>query len=143
MRSHLLAILLLAAMTIPLTAGHPCRSGNCDAPTTGYSNCGRATETYHNRQARLRAARGPWHGNYYHTMWGQPVALMVPPTAEYQVDYSWGVASTRIRTIDHQFSRAYPGPYGGPNGGPYGFRGTPPWPSDTRQFGVYYVRSPW
>lgn len=82
---------------------------------------------------------GPWHGSYYHTMWGQPVALVVPPTAEYQTNLRWGVPSSRIERIDHQFSRNYPGPYAGG----YGFLPTPVWPSDTNQFGVYYIRGPW
>jgi hypothetical protein len=81
----------------------------------------------------------PWHGNYYHVMWGQPVALVVPPTAARQSHYSWGVANTRVTPIWHQFQRPYPGAYVGP----YGFYGTPQWPSSTDQFGVYYVRGPW
>lgn len=99
--------------------------------------------------ARLRtttdqAAQGyaesiPWHGAHYHTMWGQPVALVVPPTVEYQTNYSWGVPATRVEPIYHQFNRNYPGAYYGGNG----FYPTPAWPSDTNQFGVYYVRGPW
>lgn len=127
-------------MTDGLGASQPCADGHCGPAATFPNNCHRRMETYYDRQARLRSAGQPWHGNYYHVMWGQPVALMVPPTAEYQVDYSWGVGGTRIRPIDHQFRRNYPGSY---SGGQYGFRATPQWPSDTRQFGVYYVRSPW
>jgi hypothetical protein len=50
------------------------------------------------------------------------------------------VANTRITPIYHQFTRQFPG-YGYDGGVP--FYGTPAWPSDTRQFGVYYVRGPW
>jgi hypothetical protein len=80
-----------------------------------------------------------WNRNYAHTEYGAPVALVVPPTAQLQTNYGWGVASSRISRIDHQFQRNYPGP--GPFGGP--FRSTPLWPSDTIQFGVYPVRGPW
>jgi hypothetical protein len=80
-----------------------------------------------------------WNRNYAHTEYGQPVALVVPPTANLQTNYGWGVASSRISRIEHQFQRNYPG--SGMFGGP--FRPTPVWPSDTSQFGVYYVRGPW
>ena len=86
-----------------------------------------------------RAAQTNWHGGYVHTAYGQPVALVVPPTARLQTNWSWGVGSSRISRIDHQFGRNWPGPYGGGTG----FGHTPAWPSDTNQFGVYYVRAPW
>lgn len=82
----------------------------------------------------------PWHGAYYHTAWGMPVALVVPPTAENQSHWGWGVGNTRVTRIRPQFSRDWPGVV------PYDrsiFRPTPNWPSDTDQFGVYYVRGPW
>jgi hypothetical protein len=82
-----------------------------------------------------------WHAGYYHTSWGRPLALVVPPTATYQTDYSWGVSGTRITPINPQFTGPYAGyPYEGGNGG---FLPTPHWPSDTNQFGVYYIRGPW
>ena len=80
-----------------------------------------------------------WSGNYYHTMWGQPVALIVPPTAELQTHWNWGVAQTSVTPIWPQYSREFPGPYAGGRG----FLPTPRWPSSTDQFGVYYVRGPW
>ncbi|MCI0333407.1 MAG: hypothetical protein L0228_09310 [Planctomycetes bacterium] len=80
-----------------------------------------------------------WNRNYANTEYGQPVALVVPPTANMQTNWGWGVASSRISRIDHQFQRNYPGD--GQFGGP--FRTTPLWPSDTTQFGVYHVRGPW
>jgi len=86
-----------------------------------------------------RAGWYNWNRNYAYTDYGQPVALVVPPTANLQTNYGWGVASSRISRIDHQFQRNFPG-YGA-FGGP--FRPTPIWPSDTSQFGVYYVRGPW
>jgi hypothetical protein len=81
-----------------------------------------------------------WNGGYYHTAWGVPVALVVPPTAELQTHWGWGVGNTRVTPICPQFKRNYPGDF--VNGGA-GFYPTPNWPSDTDQFGVYYVRGPW
>ena len=93
-----------------------------------------------NHSARRRAQRYPWHGQYYHAAWGMPVALVVPPTAEVRTNWNWGVGGTRIHTIHHQFDFPYTGP-GVYEAGAY--RHTPPWPSGTRQFGVYYIRGPW
>ena len=80
-----------------------------------------------------------WNRNYAYTDYGAPTALVVPPTAQLQTNYGWGVASSRISRIDHQFQRNFPGygQFGGP------FRPTPLWPSDTTQFGIYPVRAPW
>jgi hypothetical protein len=86
-----------------------------------------------------RAQWTNWNRNYVNTEYGQTVALVVPPTANMQTNWGWGVASSRVSRIDHQFQRNYPGD--GSFGGP--FRTTPLWPSDTTQFGVYYVRAPW
>jgi hypothetical protein len=84
----------------------------------------------------------PWHNAYYHVMYGVPVALVVPPNAEYQSQYGWGVGGSRVTPIYHQFTRPYPGP--GPfRDGPPVFLPPPHWPSDTTQFGVYYIRGPW
>ena len=95
-----------------------------------------------NQQA-WAARRGqalPWHNAYYHAAYGEPIALVVPPTAEYQSQYGWGVGGTRVTPIYHQFGRAYPGG----SAGAYGYYyPTPAWPSDTNQFGVYYIRGPW
>jgi hypothetical protein len=92
-----------------------------------------------NRRAASRAAGSAWDGGYYHVMWGQPVALVVPPTAGYQTHWNWGVAQTSVTPIWHQFGRGYPGSYVPGRG----FLATPRWPSSTDQFGVYYVRGPW
>jgi len=86
-----------------------------------------------------RASGTAWHGAYYHVAWGSPVALVVPPKAEYQTHWGWGVGNTRVTPIWPQFQPIYPGPVVGGQG----FLPTPPWPSDTDQFGVYYVRGPW
>ncbi len=81
-----------------------------------------------------------WHGYYYDPAWGMPVALLVPPTCHQQTDLSWGTSSARRSYVYAQFRQGWPGP------GIYdrsAFRPTPAWPSDTTQFGVYYVRGPW
>ena len=85
-----------------------------------------------------RASMYNWHANYVYTDYGRPTALVVPPTAQLQTNWSWGAPSMRISRIDHQFTRNYAGPGGAGN-----LRYTPHWPQDTAQFGVYYVRGPW
>ncbi len=87
--------------------------------------------------ADQRAAWYSWHGGYRHTSWGAPVALVVPPTAEFHTEYGWGVTNTRVVPIYHQFKRPFYNGAGGP------FATTPRWPRDTTQFGAYYVRGPW
>ena len=113
------------------------------APTARATNCGQicdcgCCDCGYMLPAK-RACWYNWNRNYAHTAYGQPVALVVPPTANLQTNYGWGVASSRLSRIEHQFQRNYPGygTFGGP------FRPTPVWPSDTTQFGVYYVRGPW
>jgi len=89
---------------------------------------------------RREAVIYPWHGSHYHTAWGAPVAVVVPPTVESHTDWRWGIGGTRVTPIRHQFGRSWPGP------GLYDrsrFRHTPRWPNDTRQFGAYYIRGPW
>jgi hypothetical protein len=107
-----------------------CSAWDCWTPTC--CDCGYMKPVY-------RAQCYNWNRNYAYTDFGAPTALVVPPTAQLQTNYGWGVASSRISRIDHQFQRNYPGV--GQFGGPY--RSTPIWPSDTTQFGVYYVRAPW
>jgi len=90
--------------------------------------------------AHQRAQRYSWHGGYAHTGTCGPLALVVPPTAEKQTHWSWGVGGTRITTIRHQYEFGYPGQVSYERGL---FRPTPTWPSSTDQFGVYYIRGPW
>ena len=82
----------------------------------------------------------PWHAGYYDPAWGMPTPLVVPPKAEMETNWGWGVGNTRITPLFHQFQRTYPGPlfYD-----PRTLRPVPVWPSDTTQFGVYSVRGPW
>ncbi len=84
---------------------------------------------------------GGWHAGYQHPMYGRPLALVVPPVSHYQTIYSWGIGTTQMTPIYPQ----YGGPgYGTPFGDASGQYLMPPyWPSDTRQFGVYYIRGPW
>jgi hypothetical protein len=96
-------------------------------------------ETHHGHNARWRATLRPWHGRYYNVQYGAPLALVVPPTAELQTDYAWGSVASRMTRIDHQFQRPWPNGFWTP----YGFLPGAAWPSDTKQFGTYYVRGPW
>ncbi len=107
-----------------------CSAADCWTPT--FVDLGYMKPVY-------RAQYYNWNRNYAYTDFGAPTALVVPPTAQLQTNYGWGVASSRISRIDHQFQRNYPGygQFGGP------FRSTPLWPSDTTQFGIYPVRAPW
>lgn len=85
------------------------------------------------------AAQRPWHAGYMNWKWGEPTALVVPPTASYQTSYAWGVGQVRSTPIHAQFNRRGAGMIGG--GG--AFQPTPYHPSSTNQFGIYPVRAPW
>lgn len=87
--------------------------------------------------AQQAAAGQPWHGQYYYLPYGQPTALVVPPTSVTQQNYSWGVSQNTRTPIYHQFGAAAIPSSGG------AFYATPRWPSNTNQFGVYPVRAPW
>ncbi len=94
--------------------------------------------TIGDRWARGNAMGRPWHGQYYYLPYGQPTALVVPPTSTMQQNYSWGVSQNTSTPIYHQFGRS------APLSPAYGrFYATPRWPSHTDQFGVYPVRAPW
>lgn len=82
----------------------------------------------------------PWHGAYYNQRWGQPVALVVPPTANMRQTLTWGVSQSTNHPIYHQYGRSANWPGARPAGN---FLPTPAWPSHTDQFGIYYVRAPW
>lgn len=89
--------------------------------------------------AHKYAMRFPWHGPYYHPVYRQPIALVVPPKAGNTSEYGWGVGSYRITPIYHQFGRHFPG-YPGYGGA---YLRPPQWPADTTHFGVHYIRGPW
>lgn len=148
-RLQFLVLLAIAMMASSSTASAQSAPPNCDRcqPCAAcgpqqkhyccccYSNC--CDGPY--MRPITRSQWYNWNRNYAYTDYGQPAVLVVPPTANLQTNYGWGVASSRISRIDHQFQRNFPGygTFGGP------FRPTPIWPSDTSQFGVYYVRGPW
>lgn len=92
------------------------------------------------RPRRYAAPVVNWHGWYYDSAYGMPVAAIVPPTADLQTKWGWGVGNTQVVPIWPQFSRNYSPalPYD-----PRLYGSTPPWPSHTDQFGDYYVRGPW
>lgn len=96
----------------------------------------------HAQRFRLRRAQEamdsqPWHGQHYYLPTGQPTALIVPPNVSMQQTYSWGVSQNTMSPIYHHYGPVVSQSSGG------AFYATPPWPSSTRQFGVYYVRGPW
>jgi hypothetical protein len=132
MKSILTLTLALAAILAAASAhaGHP----YCNECPSQHGM------THADKWAAHAASRVPWHGQYYHTEYNAPLALVVPPTANNYTSWGWGVPSYRIMPLHHQFHRRYPGA-GVAAGSP--MYPTPPWPSDTEQFGVYYVRGPW
>jgi len=91
-------------------------------------------------RASPKYAAPTWHGDYYEAGWGMPLALVVPPNAERQVHYGWGVGATRTTPIEYQYQPGFPIP------GYYHraqFLPVPQWPSSTDQLGVYPIRGPW
>jgi len=103
-----------------------------------YSNGGlksALTHNWNNSQQNVYS----WHGGYQNWRWGTPTALVVPPTADYQSTYAWGVGQTRSTPIHHQFGRGGAANTGGGNGAG-GFSNTPYWPHSTDNFGIYPVR---
>ena len=101
---------------------------------------------YTHQWNQYHAQQRPWHGGYYHRDWGKPLAMVVPPTANYQTHWGWGVGMTTTTPIYHQFSRPFPSAYGyeQTEGMPeYRFRRAPNWPSHTDQYGAHYIRGPW
>lgn len=92
------------------------------------------------RHAANHSQSQSWHEPYYHTSWGRPLALVVPPTARTQTHWGWGVTQSSVTPIYQQFKRPFPGEESGEYAD---LSSTPNWPSHTNQFGVYYIRGPW
>jgi hypothetical protein len=132
---------MLRRLSLPIfAAAIACGGFNVTAPTASAWDCWTPTCCDCGYMKPIRRAQYyNWNRNYAYTDYGQCTSLVVPPTAQLQTNWGWGVASSRISRIDHQFQRNYPGnaTFGSP------FRPTPVWPSDTNEFGVYYVRGPW
>jgi hypothetical protein len=129
--------------------GHGCRLCNhCGPGMMGHCCHGHCLDghwIHHDtieKRYFLRSQGKSWHSAWYDPSEGRPIALVVPPTAEFMTQYSWGVPSSRVMPLYHQFRRPYPGP-GATAGGGGGFLPTPNQPSDTVQFGVNAVRGPW
>jgi hypothetical protein len=129
--------------------GRCCHHGLCGHPvggpcSYGYGGglCSEKHDVYEKRYF-LRSQGKSWHSAWYDPWEGRPIALVVPPTAEFQTQYGWGVPSSRVAPIYHQFRRPYPGPGAVGGSSSSGFLPTPNIPSDTVQFGVNAVRGPW
>ncbi len=89
----------------------------------------------------LRRGRGAaWNTSYYDPAWGMPEAVVVPPTARWQSNYAWGVGGSRLNRVGARYQAEVPGPESAYDQRDY--LPAPPQPSDTRQFGVNYVRGP-
>ena len=134
--------------------GH-CAAGQCGPAgcgTCGHGHCGHGLcaalcgpGSKHDAAEKryfLRSQGKSWHSAWYDPAEGRPIALVVPPTAEFQTQYGWGVPSSRVMPIYQQYRRPYPGA-GAVGGAGGGFMPTPNQPSDTVQFGVNAVRGPW
>lgn len=121
--------ILLPLLVLAATAIAPEREAVAIDPQAVFQ-----TWSYNNQMVR------PWHGGYYQQQYGQPLALVAPPNVEMRQTLSWGVSQNLMYPMPHQFGRSanFPGAAGRGM-----FRPTPPWPSHTDQFGVYYVRGPW
>ena len=133
------ALVLLIVSAEISVAGYPGYGyGYSGCESCGGPNQNRCVENCYLEPLR-RAELYNWNRRYAHVQYGQPVAMVVPPTANLQTNWGWGVSSFRMSRLDHQFGRNYPG--FGTYGAPY--RTTPVWPWDTTQFGVYNVRGPW
>jgi hypothetical protein len=125
MKRSILSLIAIAALS-SLFAASSAKAGDPYA----------ATQLWSNQVAAQRA----WHGNYYYLPYGQPTALVVPPTAHMRQTFSWGVSQNLMYPLNHQYGRNATAPGALPAGS---FQATPHWPSHTDQFGVYYVRGPW
>jgi hypothetical protein len=69
-----------------------------------------------------------------------PMAVVVPPTAHWQSNYSWGVGGYRLDHVGARYQAVIPGPASAYDSRYY--LPAPPQPSDTVQFGDNYVRGP-
>ena len=89
----------------------------------------------------LRGRNKSWHSGWYNPDVGRPVPLVVPPTAEFVSEYSWGVPSSRVMPLYQQYRKPYPGAAYAPGSRP--LMPTPQHPSETVQFGDHAIRGPW
>jgi hypothetical protein len=85
-------------------------------------------------------AMGTWHGQYAHPNYARPLAIVVPPNANMMRSQGWGVCGSQMMPLYSQYGTAYPGAVAG---NPLHFLTRPAAPSNTQQFGYYYIRGPW
>lgn len=85
-------------------------------------------------------AATPWHGQYYNATYGMPQAMVLPPNVNTMRSYGWGVCGSQMMPVYSQYGAAYPGTTSGVGSH---FFPTPNPPSNTQQFGIYYIRGPW
>ncbi|QDV26168.1 hypothetical protein [Aureliella helgolandensis] len=131
----LVGALCLLGLALQNTAQAQRHGGWLSGHHQGSSGIGPAA--HGNRWAKGFANQQAWHGQHYYLQYGQPTALVVPPNVTMQQNYSWGVSQNTSTPIYHQYGQRATSSSGG------AFLATPPWPSSTRQFGVYPVRGPW
>ena len=62
-------------------------------------------EGVYDKRYYLRSQGKSWHSAWYDPWVGRPMALVVPPTAEFTTEYGWGVPSSRVAPIYHQVRR--------------------------------------
>jgi hypothetical protein len=91
------------------------------------------------RIANRGAVAYGWHGDYYDAGWGSPVAVVVPPGARTQGNLGSGVGQTTVTPIQSRFG---PYPIESDDSQRVPMQPTPRWPSNTDQFGDYYIRGP-
>jgi hypothetical protein len=100
--------------------------------------CNQASASIKDKMAR-RQTTSTWHGGYYDAAWGTPVAVVITPRAKTQTNLGSGIGGTTVTRIQPQFTHEDPGPSTYQRSW---FRPTPAWPSNTDQFGDYYIRGP-
>lgn len=124
--------------SIKQTLSYASRDPFSPHPLYAYSANGIDASMTHKWNQQMAQTRS-WHEGYNYWRWNRPTALVVPPTAAFSSQYSWGVGQTKSLPIYHQFGRTNPGSGGG--AGQYS--SSPYWPSSTQQLGVYPVRASW
>ena len=81
-----------------------------------------------------------WHGQYANPNYARPVAVVVPPNANMMRSLGWGVCGSQMMPLYSQYGTAYPGAV---TASSIRFLSRPVAPSNTQQFGYYYIRGPW
>ena len=74
------------------------------------------------------------------SMVGADHTVVVPPNVNMMRSQGWGVCGSQMMPLYSQYGTAYPGAVAG---SPVRFLTRPAAPSNTQQFGYYYIRGPW